>query len=147
MSKHNYTKLNKQLLEKGLTLKIKTTGNSMWPFLRDGFTVEIKQYRQYNIGDIIIFDQSHQQILHRIIKKNGSKIMVKGDNNHFIDQCTDTSSILGKAISYNNGKRTVSLNRKIESMKSFYISKFSFLITYINYVPFKIWFKLKSLNQ
>ncbi|MBU2436492.1 MAG: S24/S26 family peptidase, partial [Candidatus Omnitrophica bacterium] len=64
----------------------KTSGFSMWPFLRGGQKIIIKKVlvRDLKVGDLILYRKDNQTICHRLIKKTregqGQMLYVRGDN-------------------------------------------------------------------
>ncbi len=57
---------------------------------------------KYNVGDIVTYDVNGFFVTHRIVEKNGNKIITKGDANNVVDEEIDEKSIKGKMI-YNGG--------------------------------------------
>jgi hypothetical protein len=82
--------------------KIKLTGNSMSPFIKDGDTLTwYDKADSISIGDILIFhDQSTEEITcHRIVALD--PIQTKGDNSYYLDAPLSTPP-LGKVIALND---------------------------------------------
>jgi signal peptidase I len=102
-----FPELFRDILERGLSLRIKATGKSMSPFLRGGEIITIKKvpFSSLRRGDLILFVSGAGQILlHRIIGKkrldDGSFVFrTKGDASMTFDEPAAEERILGKACS------------------------------------------------
>ena len=72
----------------------------MIPEFKKGDIIIIKKEKEYNIGDIITFeDEEGNSITHRIIEKYEDEFYMKGDNNNTKDEEKVTySQISGKVI-------------------------------------------------
>ena len=94
------------ILNMGLSLRVKVTGRSMQPFLRGGETVTIKKVpcSELRIGDLIFFDSSAgSPVLHRIVRKrmsDGDKLtfQTRGDGLLAFDEETHEDNVLGKVL-------------------------------------------------
>lgn len=73
-------------------------GASMEPNLHRGDLAVVRQTHTYEVGDVATY--LHPQIgpvIHRIIDREGSRYILKGDNNYWIDSYTpDDDEIFGK---------------------------------------------------
>lgn len=52
----------------------------------------------YNVGDIVTFKKDNYLVTHRIIKKDNSKFVTKGDANNTEDEEISINNIVGKVI-------------------------------------------------
>ena len=134
-------KLKIQLLKKSFRKKefsFRLEGNSMFPIIKnsDKITIAYVPYLNLKSGDIILFEKENKLILHRIIKKNKSSVITKGDNMVFLDKEINKKDILGKVIKLNNQKITKS------KKKFFYILIFvvAIIAKYLDWVTSKIKF-------
>jgi signal peptidase I len=92
------------LLDKGLALCIRVTGNSMTPFLQGGEILTIKKvpYKTLRKGDVIFFKSPDGfPVMHRIIAKKQQEddtyiFTTKGDAVVIIDEPVREKDILGK---------------------------------------------------
>ena len=79
------SELMKAVLEKGRSFRFRAKGISMFPFLREGDQVTFVSVRgrKVQIGDIVSFihPESKKFTVHRIIKRVGNQLLIKGDNN------------------------------------------------------------------
>jgi signal peptidase len=62
-------------------------GSSMEPRLHRGDLVVARRQAHYEIGDTVVYHnaQLDQNVLHRIVGRDGSRFVFKGDNNNFVD--------------------------------------------------------------
>ncbi len=67
--------------------------------------------QNYKIGDVVTFKNEGYFVTHRIIKKNGNKIVTKGDANNTEDEEIDIKDIKGKVI-YNGGILNILIDYK-----------------------------------
>lgn len=78
-----------ELLEKGQSTKITVSGDSMYPFLRDGIdSVELSKGRFEDLkrGDIAMFRRRDgAYVMHRIYKRNNGNIFIVGDAQKWIE--------------------------------------------------------------
>ena len=75
---------------------------SMEDGIHVGDYILIYKKDNYNIGDIVTYEKDGYHVTHRIIKKNGNKIVTKGDANNIEDDEINVRSIVGKVI-YSGG--------------------------------------------
>ncbi len=80
--------------------KVKT--GSMEDNIHTGDYILIYKKNDYKVGDIVTYQKDNYHVTHRIIKKNGNKVITKGDANNVDDEEIDVSSIVGKVI-YHGG--------------------------------------------
>ena len=96
--------LFEDILESGLSLRVRVTGQSMMPFLRGGEILTIKKepHDALRKGDLIFFkNRQGVPLLHRIIQKKGSPdgkftFLTKGDALIALDKPVPYHRILGK---------------------------------------------------
>jgi signal peptidase I len=96
-------KLFEDILNGGLTLRVKVTGKSMAPVLQGGEILTIKKTpsRSLHIGDLIFFKTLYGvPVLHRIVGKHREKdrlvFQTKGDAFIIMDQPVIEQNIIGK---------------------------------------------------
>ena len=78
-----------------------TRGQSMLPLIKDGDKISYRPVNEgkVDIGQVVLaFDGKHF-FSHRIIDRIGSKYVLKGDNNHYIDGLFEKKSLIGAAVS------------------------------------------------
>jgi signal peptidase I len=71
----------------GSTTYVVTDGISMQPRFHAGDLVLVRGQSDYRVGQIVAYnsDVFHTVVLHRIIARDGSRYVFKGDNNNFVD--------------------------------------------------------------
>lgn len=86
-------------------------GCSMLPLIRPGVD-EVTMVRwlgeisELNLGDIVFFEceeVSLRYVLHRLIKKDGSRILTMGDGNLYDDGWTDVDKVIGRVVKIRRG--------------------------------------------
>lgn len=78
---------------------LQISSNSMKPELSKGTMIIIKRQNEYEIGDIITFEQEDYLITHRIIEKYENEFVTKGDANNCQDESrVELDQIKGKVI-------------------------------------------------
>lgn len=80
--------------------KVKT--GSMEDGIHTGDYILICKKSDYKIGDIVTYEKNGYHVTHRIIKKNGNKVITKGDANNTPDEEISLDDIVGRVI-YNGG--------------------------------------------
>ena len=75
---------------------------SMEDGIHAGDYILIIKKNTYHIGDIVTFKKEDYYVTHRIIKKDGKKVITKGDANNTPDEEIKASSIVVKVI-YHGG--------------------------------------------
>lgn len=83
------------------TKQVQLAGESMLPVLDPSkiLTLLVSDCCDPQIGDVVVFEYKHSVFglaVHRIIRKTGSIITTKGDNNLQCDESVDLSAIIGK---------------------------------------------------
>lgn len=97
--------MNKLLLAQtnsGKEVDISVVGISMNPTLYENDVITVKKYKDYEIGDILVFIYKSEELLvHRLLKKKNDKYFCKGDNSFRLEDITK-DQIAGKVIRVNN---------------------------------------------
>jgi signal peptidase I len=95
--------LFQDILERGLSLRVKATGRSMMPFLMGGEILTIKKVSSASLkrGDLLFFRNPHgYPVLHRVIRKKLDKNVfifhTKGDALGQFDEPVTDNHVLGK---------------------------------------------------
>lgn len=70
---------------------------SMEPALHVDDLIIVKQSDNYKVGDIVVFQNSRELIIHRIICIDEDKIITQGDANNIADDPISLNDIKGKA--------------------------------------------------
>lgn len=73
---------------------------SMEPTFSKGTLLLVKDTRQVQEGDIIVYQSGNELIVHRIVSLNGEKVITQGDANNVADEPFEKSQIKGKVIGW-----------------------------------------------
>ncbi len=71
---------------------------SMEDGIHAGDYILIIKKKEYKIGDVVTYQKDGYHVTHRIVEKNGDKVITKGDANNVSDEEIQVSSIVGKVI-------------------------------------------------
>lgn len=83
----------------GSTSYAVVVGSSMEPLLHGGDLALIRTNDGYGAGDVVLYDNVELggKVLHRILRSEGGRYVLQGDNNDFIDDARPTSAqIVGR---------------------------------------------------
>ena len=69
---------------------------SMYPTIEIGDVVIVKITKEVEKNDIIVYIDGESIITHRLIEKDGDKLIAKGDANNSEDKPIDENMVLGK---------------------------------------------------
>ena len=75
---------------------------SMEDGIHVGDYILIVKRNNYKVGDIVTYTKKDYYVTHRIVEKNGNKVITKGDANNVVDEEINASDIVGKVI-YHGG--------------------------------------------
>ena len=104
---------SQEILSKGLSLRCKVRGWSMYPFIQtnDIILIEPKSSAGFTTGDIVFFRRPKgNYVVHRLVKKNGSaSLITKGDNSNHYDEIIHISQVMGRVIQIERDGKQMSL--------------------------------------
>lgn len=90
------------VFEKKALFRFKAYGHSMSPLIKDSdiLTVTSLNEKGANIGDVVVFKNRYTEniIVHRLVSKNNSSFITKGDNLLACDGIVQEKEILGKVL-------------------------------------------------
>jgi signal peptidase I len=122
----------KLLLRHKIQHSIRATGLSMYPTIMPGwwiFTNPINNTK-LQIGEIVVFAQKDELVLHRIVQINANKILTQGDHNHTHDTWLQRDEILARATHADFfGKRTNLHTNLRNKLKAIYLYRSKLLRT------------------
>ena len=101
-----------ELLRRGEHLRIKARGGSMIPFILDGDVVLVTPVENSEIlvGDVVCYEKSPGRLLlHRVIKRDGERFVIKGDALTFTDVVVP-GQILGRVVTIERRDRVRQLD-------------------------------------
>jgi hypothetical protein len=105
---HRGVELAVVVLRAGGSLRIKTRGGSMLPFLRDGDVAVVAPTPTERVarGDVICYESAPGRLfLHRVIRRDAARFVVKGDALR-IAETVDAAAVLGTVVAVERGGRT-----------------------------------------
>ncbi|MBP1676414.1 MAG: transporter related protein [Bacteroidetes bacterium] len=116
-----------ELLDNDRHLKIKMTGYSMFPTFKAGDygIVEKCHIDEIHRGDIIVFRKKNGYVAHRLIQKNESTLITKGDFNYQYDPKVSVSELWGKITSYERAGKTYFIANGLQKMLALNFGKLS----------------------
>jgi signal peptidase I len=141
------------ILNDGLTLRVRVTGRSMTPFLKGGEVLTIKKvhYASLKKGDLIFLRKLNGvPVLHRLIaKKKGQNntfiFQTKGDSIMSYDEPVHEISVLGKVCTI---EKVVSYGKtKTVDMETFLWKTLNFFIATGSVVKSKTYFAARRVYR
>jgi signal peptidase I len=140
------TGLFEDILNRGLSLRVKVTGRSMAPFLKGGELLTINQTDLSSLrrGDLLFFRDAYgHPVLHRIISKqpgcDGQIIFkTKGDGLRAFDEPVSTPEVLGKACKIENMDTVIGI-RQID-MEAPLWKGINYFLALVNLAELKMYF-------
>jgi len=90
------------VLARGADFRMRATGMSMYPFIRDGDIITLRRVPQFRlrIGDIVALPhpQRGNLVVHRLVGKGAGVFKIKGDSNWNMDGRVAPEQILAQVI-------------------------------------------------
>ena len=71
--------IKKGFKEKGKCV-VKAMGNSMFPTIKNGDSIELVTAEYIDVGEIVLCEYKNLLFLHRIVEINNDIVITKGDN-------------------------------------------------------------------
>ena len=92
-----YFGLLESFLDEGKDVLMTPKGNSMLPFIRGGrdSVLLTKPSRTLESGDIVLFRVSGHYVMHRILERNGDRLLIMGDGNIGNTESCRVSDVIG----------------------------------------------------
>ncbi|MCI5131494.1 MAG: hypothetical protein D3904_08200 [Candidatus Electrothrix sp. EH2] len=120
--------LIRSLLHQGISVRVRVSGRSMQPLLKDGDIVELAPVEEPypRIGDIVFFrDQSGNPLLHRLIRRRYRDklryLQTKGDACGGFDSFVPEKHIIGYVRRITGKGQTVDLQTTMMRFAAWYI--------------------------
>ena len=76
----------------------KIGSGSMEPELKVNDLIVVKEFKNYEAGDIVTFDYNGYKVTHRIVSITDNEVITKGDANNTNDKPIKKEDIVGKVI-------------------------------------------------
>ena len=77
---------------------LKVIDCSMNPTIKPDSSIKVSAFQHLRTGDIIVFQRSSYLVIHRIVKYKKKQLIIKGDNNSYLDVDARKDNIVAKAI-------------------------------------------------
>ena len=106
----------RQAIEKSGVITINPKGRSMFPYIKDTYTVVIKTpsrpLEKYDC--VLFFERENVYVLHRLLSIDGDVLHIRGDNNPHYDRPVKREEIVGVLEGFYkpNGKYVEVYNKK-----------------------------------
>lgn len=87
------------ILARGETAEFRLRGNSMRPLLRDGRdTVIVAPCDPQRVapGDVLLCRHRGRHILHRLMRREGDRLLLAGDGNYRVTERCTTADVVGR---------------------------------------------------
>ncbi|MGC8975350.1 MAG: signal peptidase I [Thermoprotei archaeon] len=81
-----------------LTLAV-VEGRSMEPLLWTGDVVIVYKSGEIRVGDVVIYVNRGNYVIHRVVEIRSNCYIIKGDNNPLPDGCIPKELVIGKVLS------------------------------------------------
>jgi hypothetical protein len=118
LSGEDLIELIKAVHEKQASFKFPAKGFSMSPFVKDGdiITIAPGQNSSARLGDIVAFIHpvAGRLVVHRVVKKEGSHVRIRGDSGQSDDGLIPESAILGRITEVERDGEKVYLGLGVE---------------------------------
>lgn len=88
------------------------SSGSMEPTFSVGTLLLVRDTRQVQEGDIVVYQSQNHLIVHRIIRMDGKQVITQGDANNVADEPFEKSQIKGKVIGWIPGLGNVAAAMK-----------------------------------
>ncbi len=128
--------LLRSVLEKGASLRFRSRGFSMAPFIRDGDVIMVEPLGGAHpaLGDVAAFihPETGKVGVHRIIGGQGDACLTKGDNNPGADGLIPRANILGRVKKVERNGREVGLGLGPEKIIISFLSRCNLFTTVLN---------------
>lgn len=80
-------------------------GRSMYPLLKsETDRVLLVAPDKLSVGDVALYKRGEKYVLHRIVRIDGRRFIVRGDNCGFADACLEEKDIIAKLKGYFRGE-------------------------------------------
>lgn len=84
-------------------LRLCVTGTSMLPAIWPGDVVRIEAAATAEPGEVLLFRRNERLFLHRVVSRDGRKLITQGDTHKVPDPAVQPHEVLGKAIDIERG--------------------------------------------
>ena len=88
-------------IAQGKTVRFRLKGNSMFPLLRNGkdeVTLEKCPNESLKPMDVVLFRYRGKHVLHRIIRREGERLLIQGDGSIVAKEECTVDDVVGKVV-------------------------------------------------
>ena len=88
-------------LAEGRPVRFRLKGNSMFPLLRNGKDVVVLEkcsFESLKPMDVILFRYRGKHVLHRIIRREGERLLIQGDGSIVAKEECTVDDVVGKVV-------------------------------------------------
>lgn len=125
------------LQRRGRTI-VRVQGRSMYPSLPNGTRIEVQPvaYDELVVGDLVVYDNGHGIICHRLLRKSNHRCHLKGDTNLKADPPVVWPQVLGRVTRIVDGRfRIYSLDTPEARRHAARLARFSYpYALYVNFL-------------
>jgi RimJ/RimL family protein N-acetyltransferase len=132
LSNSDLLKLNREFLERGISIRFQARGFSMRPFIQDGdfITVSPIENSSIRVGDVAFYSTAENNVIvHRVIKKYGKdgnmKLLIKGDACFGNTERVSSQDVLGKVVAIERNGKERRLDTKLYRIVGFFFAVIS----------------------
>ena len=115
-------------------MTIKTYGDSMMPFFRDGDVIKLRkiQFLAIQPNDIVCYQQGKFLVTHRVIYKSDIYLITKGDNNSLSDGKIRPDKILGRVSAIKRDGQNLNIEDIYLFQSSIYFEEIKRIVGILN---------------
>ena len=91
----------KRISEAGHAVRFRLKGNSMFPLLRNGKDVVVLEKcpaDSLQPMDVVLFRYQGKHVLHRIIRREGERLLIQGDGSMVAKEECTVDDVVGKVV-------------------------------------------------
>ncbi len=130
------TDLLQSVLAKDRRFRFSARGTSMYPFVRDGDVIVIEPLREQRprVGDVVacLRSDTNRLFVHRILRQQADRFLIKGDNAYVDDGWFPRESILGRVIRIEREGTIVRFGLGIERLLIVALARWRWLVPVVH---------------
>jgi signal peptidase I len=132
----------RDIAQKG-SVRIRMSGNSMYPFLKNNDFVLVQKlnFENIKIGDIVLTCDNDRILCHRVFAIKNNRFQTKADAFTKPDNFVSDQMLIGKVTQIKSKEKIIDLNTGFSYVSGFLISKLMIVGAYF-YIPLRFLRKL-----
>lgn len=95
----------------GFTARFRAAGDSMHPSIRSGEHLHVVPAEELRVGDVILARASRGLTAHRIVRIEGARIVMRGDNALRSDGAVDREAVVGRVAAVERDGRCIPIHK------------------------------------